>query len=652
MATTRQLFVHYNKTGGMSRSGRPHNLAPEVWHLDFNMRTFDGKLRQLPLKKVRQYVTPHSGSTMMELCNLATKNGCVLVGLTDTKVKRIESGGGINLKEDGTEVTLNSLSGRYGTCVFNNRLFFVNENNAVKYTDGATVTSIGGTCPKGRYVEVWFDHLIVGGPIFPGEDLVEGVAWSHLNAWSNFTPDTDSEADRYIFTEYQNNTDVVPGVTGLRKLGNRCLVYTASSIYEMKYVGLPRVVRVDPLVQDFGCGLRYSLTGVNGAHYFIDWTAKNFMSFNGEAVKMVGTPIAEYFFATVSELPELQQKTWAYVDQRYREIWWVYASKASNGAYDRAVVFNYAEERWYAASAEDLHCFSTTIDDGSVTIDQLVGTIDRQNGSINQLGGSSGLPVRLWGGPNERIMREETAEDSTEDLLAQELPVLETGDEVFGGIQTVKETDGIAVQSTMDSIPPLLEVELSTRENLDDRVVFDRVALWDPTKSPVSTFKKQAGRVIRWRFHPTEHRTFTKVPIYQMGVTGFQMRTNMPNTYVAPPPPDPVDEVGLAEDTGELYIWDGSFAIASTNPTFPPELSAAELTYWKAVLDAEWNLYGPVGVASKTFGWWFPNHIMSKYDFNTRYAADAPTVTPPIPDAYDSFVEFASPWLLVYVYTP
>jgi hypothetical protein len=185
MASSQTKFVHYNKTGGMSRSGRPHNLPPEVWHTCFNMRPFDGKLSQVPLKRVLQYTVPFSGRTLLELANIPTKAGSVLIGLTQDKVKRIEAGSAENLKEDGTEVTL-AIPGaysRYGTCVFNNRLFFVNESNTVRYTDGSTVETIGGTCPRGRFVEVWFDHLVVGGPIFPGEDLREGVAWSNLNDW-------------------------------------------------------------------------------------------------------------------------------------------------------------------------------------------------------------------------------------------------------------------------------------------------------------------------------------------------------------------------------------------------------------------------------------------------------------------------------------
>lgn len=527
MATNRQLFVHYNKTGGMNQSGRPFNLPPEDWHLDFNMRPFEGELRQVPLKKVRQYTIPYSGRTMLELANIATGSGSLLIGLTEDKVKRIVAGNGVNLKEAGTEVTLDipGTYTRYGRCVFNNQLFFCNESNEVRYTDGTQVVSVGGTCPRGRYVEVWFDHLVVGGPIFPGEDAYNCVAWSHLNEWSNFTPDTDSEADRYVFTEYQREFDVVPGVTGVKKLGNACMVYTASSIFQMRYTGLPRVVRVDPIIQDFGNGFKYSLASVNGRHFFIDSIAKTFVMFTGIGIEIVGTQIAKYFFDSLNPDPFIQQRTWSYVDPRYREIWWVYVSKDSPDEFDRAVVYNYAEKKWFVASVENIHCFAMTVDEGVLTCDQLTGTANNLLGICDKLGGASGEAIRLWGGANERLLVEETSDDTTTDLLNAEVPTLETGDQVFGGIQQVKEICDVALQCNV----PNIEVELAKRMNVDDPVAFKKVGVWNPVKKPVLDLEKVADRVFRWRFRPGKKPATTET-VFLTGVTNFQLRTEMAAT--------------------------------------------------------------------------------------------------------------------------
>lgn len=535
MSTSSQTFVHYNKLGGQNGAVRAFSLAPEEWLLCFNMRPFEGELRQLPLKKVRQYTIPYSGRTMLELVNIPNRAGNVLIGLTEDKVKRVDRNSATNLKEAGIELTLNRSAGRYlrwAKTVFNNNLFFCNELNRVHYTDGATVTSIGGECPKGRHVELWFDHLVVGGPIFnSGEDLYNGVAWSHLEEWGSFSPDTDKEGDRYVFTEYQRDYDVEPGVTGVRKLGNACIVYTASCIYQMRYVGLPRVVRVDPVVQDIGNGFPHSLVSSSSRHYFIDSIGQNFVCFNGMGAELIGTKIAKFFFSDISTNRELAQRTWGYVDHKYREIWWVYVSGASEGPFDRAVVYNYVTKCWFTASVEDVHCFTTILEEGSLTCDQLTGTCDQLQGSCDLLGGASGGQSRLWGGANERILQEEQASDITTNLLSQAPPVLEDGDEVYSGIQQVKETDKVAIQAKMDS-GSVLQVEIAARSNVDDPAVFDRVALWEQKNETIPTFDKKSGRVLRWRFRPIE-RTATKILIFETGVPAFSLRVEMLNTVPA-----------------------------------------------------------------------------------------------------------------------
>lgn len=543
MSSTKQPFVHYNKLGGMDRSVRPFNLRPEQWFLDFNMRPFKGELRQVPLKRVRQYTIPFSGRTLLEMVSLPTPSGSVLLGLTEDKVKRITNGSAANLKEAGVEVTLNKPASsfrRFGKTVFNNRLFFCNELNAVKYTDGATVTSIVGA-PCGRYVELWFDHLVVGAPIFPGEDAYDCVAWSNLEEWGNFTPDTHSEADRYVFTEHQADYGLVAGVTGVRKLGNACVVYTASSIQQMRYVGLPRVVRVDPVVQDFGNGLRYALLSVRGRHYFIDTISQDFVCFTGMGVELIGDAIKRYFFDTLHTDPEMAQRTWGYYDRLWDELWWVYVSNESDRAFDRAVVYNLGTKSWWVASVENVHCFATTIEDGVRTCDELQGTCNGLQGSCDRLGGETGLPVRLWGGENERLMVEETEDDTTTSLLAAPVPVLETGDDVYGGVQQIKEIDSVAVQSKIPHSSGLT-VELAKRANLDDPVTFDKVGRWNPDKAPVLSIKPAAERVFRWRFRAPDRDT-SRVLIYASGVADFTLRVEMPSENVPVTLPVPPPEV-------------------------------------------------------------------------------------------------------------
>lgn len=520
MGTTVNTFRHDKMLGGMNITTRPDLLNETQWRTQFNMRTMNTEVRQVE-EKIVWYYAGMRHDTILEMVNLPAGHldyGTVLA-LTEDELLRIDP-----YQAEVIETGLTRAAGyrRWGTCVHNGYLLYCNELNPVRYTDGVTVTNLANA-PSGKYVDVYYDHVVVGQPLFKGEHLVNGIRWSHLYDWNNWTPDTDSEADFYICSSVQRGWDATTGVTGLRKLGDMLLTYTPNGIYATRYVGLPRVMRTDPFISDVGNGLPWGLASTRNAHFFYDLNEENFFMLTTEGLRPIGDPIKSYVLADVNADFELAQRTWAYVDQRKSEITWVYVSRNSTGAFDRAVVYNYESNLWYARSVENLHSFvqagrrARRIEE----IQTQVGSLEGQCGSLVESGDTMG---RLWGGGNTAILREAAATDETSSVLWMPDPQLETGDYIFDNIQRVKDVGSIAVDSAWDEACGV-RVSVSARQRLTEAVSYVDKGFWRPgLYEQKLTFKHEAGKILRYRFNPEPETLHpTTVLVYNGEIADFSL---------------------------------------------------------------------------------------------------------------------------------
>lgn len=535
MPAARQPISHLARLGGMDRGVRPHTISDDRWRTVEGMRSLETELKQVPAKKVLYYALASSEDTLLSLTALPSghENNAFVIGLTSASVMCLRKSSARQLLKGATAVVMlkSPSSGyrRWGTAVYNSHLFFVNENNPVHYTDGANVKAVGGDTPSGRYVEVFFDHLVVGCPLYRGEALIDGVRWSHLQKFDKWAPASDSEADAYYCHEYQGEGGEELGVTGIRKIGEVCYIYTPRSLYGMQYVGLPRVVRVTPVVQDYGNGFKYSLVSISRLHFFIDAVERNFYAFDGMAVHEIGQEIKAYFFDDLNATYNLRQRTWGYANQEKKEVTWVYVSKDSAGDFDKSVSFNYKEKRWTVRPVENVHshCGATAV---ARTIRELQMQMSSVSTSVDSLGASGDTLPELWGGANTRVMAEVVDTDLTNKVLYLPAPVLETGDFVYGSVQTVKETDSVNVQSSFASANGV-SVDLATRKLLDEVVTFQNVGLWKPTLPEERlTFKPRRGKVLRWRFSPTADGVPNIIVRKKTGLAAFSIT----NGFITP----------------------------------------------------------------------------------------------------------------------
>jgi hypothetical protein len=355
--------------------------------------------------------------------------------------------------------------------------------------------------PSGRYVTVFFDHLVIGAPMYKGVFMANKTMWSHVNDFSTWDPDSSNEADTYTHSEFERADDIVRGVTGLARFGEIQLIFTPSCVYGMEYTGLPRVMRVAPLIRDYGNGLPYAVAELSNACIWCDIHNASFFAFRGEGPEDIGKPIASHFFDDVSNSTEWLRLTKSVINRKRHEVAWLYHSKtaASSVVYDKAIVYDYLANRW-----------STLDADGVTTI----GLFNKRVHSINentQFVNDDDRVVNLTEDSGEqlaevaasdKLLRVEVPADSEASLKSQSAPVLETGDMMYASAQTIKEVSSLWIDADADVFNGVL-VGISAREFIDDEVVWTTVGLWTKQlEERVLTFQPVVGRILRYRFVP------------------------------------------------------------------------------------------------------------------------------------------------------
>ena len=365
----------------------------------------------------------------------------------------------------------------------------------------ARVTVSWMPVPSGRYVKVFFDHLVIGSPKMNGVWRPSAISWSHLYDFANFVPGTDSEADSYDFTEYQRSDDIVLGVSGMAHMGEQLLIFTPSSVHAMSYTGLPRVVRVAPVLRDVGCGLPYTVAELNNSVAWCDIHHGAFFMMRGQELKNIGATVSDEFFSELSTDRTWLTNTWCFVDRMEGEATWVYRKDSLGGYFNRAIVFNYLTETWYRRSIDNVYSFAR-LGRRAKTISELTGKIDLQSGVIDDLGNTTVDVGRIWGRETGMAMRGEVSTDLDATLLSQEQPVLETGDLLYGSAQQMKTVSAITINATGTTFNGV-QVEVSARERIDDTVTYTVVGTWTTSLAQrMLTFAPMAGKVLRYRFKP------------------------------------------------------------------------------------------------------------------------------------------------------
>lgn len=344
--------------------------------------------------------------------------------------------------------------------------------------------------PAGRYCTVFFDHVVVAGLV--GNRNV--VAWSDVNNYAEFIPDSDNEADTFVCTEHQRIDDLATGITGIQHLGDSLLVFTPSCVYEMTYTGLPRVMHVRPLIKDVGNGLPYATAGLADSVVWFDIHHGSFFMYSqSSGLQNVGAAVSEYFVDTLTTSTANARLTFSFVDREASEVgWWFIGA----GDTYNAVVYNYTNKTWSVRTAPVYVNSHGVVPERAKTVSELTAAVSTYTGHVEDLDETGEGGHILHGGTTSLYKATFTGSPLTHDAI-----LVETGDMLFGTLEGMKEVSRIilAVAGTHSGV----KVEVSARDRISDTVTYVNCGTWNTTlPEKALTFPVQAGRVLRYRFTP------------------------------------------------------------------------------------------------------------------------------------------------------
>lgn len=161
-----------------------------------------------------------------------------------------------------------------------------------------------------------------------------------------------------------------------------------------------------------------------------------------------------------------------------------------------AVVYNYLNKTWSVRTySKPVRSFGV-YPERALAVSELSGSVASQTTTVEGLD-ASGEAAQLVVGSDGKVYKL-TFSGSLE---TQDLPVLETGDMLYGSLETMKEVSRIHIsaEGTFSGI----KVEVSARNALSDSVSYTNVGTWTTTlPENALTFAAKAGRVLRYRFTP------------------------------------------------------------------------------------------------------------------------------------------------------
>lgn len=392
-------------------------------------------------------------------------------------------------------------------------IFFVNQLNTLRFLNGRTINTFAWSTdqvPMGLHMVMFHDHLFISEPNFMGVANPRTVMWSDLRNYMKF--DTElfiNEADQYTFNDDLDAPESYQGITGMAELNPirigfgppRLCIYTSKSIYMIEYVGLPMVTNKALLNDKVGCAFPYALVASKHMHLFI--AADNFymMEKDGEA-KPIGDRVFQAFMQLLTENVELRYRTFGYVDQVRREVWWVFCSTKSTGSFDTKVGYNYISDTWQFAQADEhsfLHC---RIPD---TIGQPIGSDTTIIGDDTTLIGDDGEQIfqeyRLYGQEGKQVSYEVLDPEMEIDQELAE-PYLITGDIIYDPAKVVL-MDGMYIHADYEpSSCAGVEVAISTRFGINEQINWTvQPKLWTrELKENKFSWPRASGKIFRLRF--------------------------------------------------------------------------------------------------------------------------------------------------------
>ena len=194
-----------------------------------------------------------------------------------------------------------------------------------------------------RTMEVYFDHLVLGGITTSSKNLNQDVAWSDTGKLFDFDSSENDGAG------YNTLTDSEGDIIRLESFADRLAVYTESDILMMSFIGGALVFAFERIAQSIRMTSTKSLVNIGPFHLFA--SRENFYLFDGtKLIRPIGNAVHKEYRKILSI--ESAGGASAHHDQPHQTVYWVVPTDSSSGRYSAKVfvleydIFNTSSLKW------------------------------------------------------------------------------------------------------------------------------------------------------------------------------------------------------------------------------------------------------------------------------------------------------------------
>lgn len=233
----------------------------------------------------------------------------------------------------------------------------------VALTVGATssfsVIATSGTVPSANVVGAVGQFVVIGDTIWAATTGPSGhnyVHWSAIDDPRNWPVPNSATAiaAQSGAQELPNGLGNVRAIVGGDQYG---LVFQQFGITRMTYIGGAAVFQFDLIESRKGAWAYRGVVNVGALTYFV--SDQGFHVTDGVTVKDIGHGKVDKFFIEDLDVQWAQTNIRGAADFQRKIIYWLYPDdNSTNGAPNRIIAYNYAEDRWSKAAQEGRALFS------------------------------------------------------------------------------------------------------------------------------------------------------------------------------------------------------------------------------------------------------------------------------------------------------
>lgn len=177
----------------------------------------------------------------------------------------------------------------------NDDYVFTNFVDVPKKIEGTTISNLGGTPPKAKWLTVFANRVVLCGVEAAGTFYPRRVQWSDAGTHETWTGGTSGWVDVI---------DTNGWAVCLKKLGSTCFLYKTDSIWELSYVGGTRVFNPVLIVNSIGVTSPATVQDEGRSHLL--FSTNNVYRFDGTInINPVGSQIKDLLFETATKIVDL-----------------------------------------------------------------------------------------------------------------------------------------------------------------------------------------------------------------------------------------------------------------------------------------------------------------------------------------------------------